>query len=97
MNSINIYSDKNYVKIISNSEKYIEQLKISNKISVNEEDLLPSLNLIKTNDPLWGYYSVKTFKIHGNEISPETLFQNYHIYCGDCFMGECYLVKEIKK
>ena len=97
MNNINLYPDKNYIEITNNSEKYIEQLKIKDKISIKQIDLVPSYNLLKRNDPLWGYYDVKSFKIDEKEINLGNLFSNYSIYCGDCFMGECYLIKKLKK
>lgn len=94
--SINLYPDKNYIQIYNNSEKYIDQLKVKDKISIKQIDLVPSYNLLKRNDPLWGYYDVKSFKIDEKEINPESIFPNYLIFCGDCFMGECYLKKIIK-
>jgi hypothetical protein len=97
MNNSNLYPDKNYLEIQNNSEKYIEELKIHDKISVNQNDLTLSNNLIKTKNPLWGYYSVKSFKIDEKNFNSESIFPNYDIYCGDCFMGECYLKKIIKK
>jgi len=89
--------DKTNFIEVNNSEKYIEKLKLHDKISVKQIDLTLSYNLIKTNNPLWGYYSVKSFKIDEKDFTSESLFPNYNIYCGDCFMGECYLIKKIKK
>jgi hypothetical protein len=86
----------NFIKV-NNSEKYIEKLKLHDKILVKQRDLTLSNNLIKTNDLLWSYYSVKSFKIDEKDFNSESLFPNYNIYCGDCFMGECYLIKKIKK
>ena len=95
--SINSYPDKNYIQIHTNSEKYIEKLQHNDKISVQQTHFTASNNLLKRNDPLWGYYDVKSFKIDEKEINPETIFPNYLIVCGDCFMSECYLKKIIKK
>jgi len=97
MNNINLYLDKNYIQIHNNSEKYIEQLKIKDRILIKQIDLCPSDNLLQRNDPLWCYYYVKYFKIDEKEITPESVFPNYVISCGDCFMGECYLIKRIKQ
>jgi len=92
-NSLNHY----YIRITNNSEKYIDELKIKDKITINQNDLSPSGNLLKRSDPLWGYYNVKSFKIGEKEFTLDSLFSNYYIFCGDCFMGECYLKKVLKK
>jgi len=92
----NSYSGKNYIQIVNNSEKYIEQLMTRHKISIDQKDILTSSNLRETDDPLLGYYPVKSFIINENDIYTETLFSKYNIYCGDCFRGECYLLA-IKK
>lgn len=83
-----------YVEIQNNSEKYIEQLKTKDKVSVKQMDLIPSAQLIQRNDPLWGYYSVKSFNINDTDMSPKLLFPDYSILCGDCFQGKCYLIKQ---
>jgi hypothetical protein len=86
-----------YIEIQNNSEIYIEKLKMNDQVSVKQMDLIPSINLIERKDPLWGYYPVKSFKINEKEISPQILFPNYSISCGDCFRGVCYLIKELKR
>jgi len=50
----NSYSGKNYIQIVNNSEKYIEQLMTRHKISIDQKDILTSSNLRETDDPLWG-------------------------------------------
>lgn len=86
-----------YIKIANNSEKYIDELRIKDKIKIKQIDLLPSANLILRSNPIWGYYNVQSFKIGEKEFKPESLFSNYYIICGDCFMGECYLRKVLKR
>lgn len=95
MNTTNL--NHYFIKITNNSVKYIEELRIKDKITINQNDLLPSDNLLIRRDPIWGYYNIKSFKIGEKEFEPASLFPNYYISCGDCFMGECYLRKVLKR
>ena len=40
-----------------------------------------------------GYYDVKSFTINNTQVSPNEIFLNYEVSCGDCFLGECFLRK----
>jgi hypothetical protein len=83
-----------YIEIINNSEKYIEMLKQRDKIYINLNDIKPSIELLNRNDPLWGYYNVKSFRINDNDLKPNEIFVDYHVSCGDCFRGVCFLQKK---
>ena len=85
-----------YIEIISNSEKYIEMLKQKDIIYIKCNDIKPSVDLVKRYDPLWGYYDVKSFTINNTKVSPDEIFLNYQVSCGDCFLGECFLRKRKK-
>lgn len=76
-----------YIKIINNSENYIKMLKQKDIIIIK-----PSDNLVKRYDPLWGYYDVKFFIIN-KKISPNEVFPNHIVICGDFFQGESFLKK----
>ena len=41
---------------------------------------------------MW-YYDVKSFTINNIQVSPNEIFLNYEVSCGDCFLGECFLRK----
>jgi hypothetical protein len=84
-----------HLEIINNSEKYIKLLQEIDKISINFNDIKPSDNLIKSSDPLWGYYDVKSFTINNKQVEPHEIFPNYQVLCGDCFLGECFMWKRI--
>jgi hypothetical protein len=82
-----------YIDIINNSEKYIEMLKQSNKIYIKYYDIKPSADLVKTSNPLWGYYDVKTFIINNTQVNSDIFFPNYKLICGDFYCGEGFLKK----
>lgn len=86
-----------YIHICKNSENYIQKLKTCDKIIVKQEDICRSKELINRNDPLWGYYNVATFEMHGLNFSAKGIFPEYRILCGNCYMGECYLIKQLLK
>ena len=33
-----------------------------------------------------GYYDVKSFTINNTQVSPNEIFLNYEVSCGDCFL-----------
>ena len=83
-----------HLKIINNSEKYIKLLQQCDKIYINLGDITPSDDLIKTSNPLWGYYNVKSFTINNSQVDPCEIFPNHQVLCGDCFHGECIMWKK---
>ena len=82
------------MKEINNSEKYIKLLQQCDKIYINLGDITPSDDLIKTSNPLWGYYNVKSFTINNSQVDPCEIFPNHQVLCGDCFHGECIMWKK---
>jgi hypothetical protein len=86
-----------YIEMCNNSEKYIVNLQICDKITVKRIDICPSDQLIIRDDPLWGYYNVTAFKINGLSFSSQKFFPGYRVLCGDCYMDECYLLKQYSK
>jgi hypothetical protein len=84
-----------HLEIINNSERYIKLLQEKDKISINQNDIKPSDQLIKSSNPLWGYYDVKSFTINSKPVDPCEIFPNYQVLCGDCFYGKCFLWKII--
>jgi hypothetical protein len=87
----------NNIIIKSNSEKYIEELKLKDKIIINREDILLSENLFRMKNLLSGYYDVKYFIIENKKIKPDILLPNYNFSCGNCDEKKCYLFKYISK
>lgn len=82
-----------YIEIINNSEKYIELLQQKDKIYIHYADIKPSDDLIKTYNPLWGYYGVKTFINDNKYVSTKEVFLNCELLCGDFLFGEGFLKK----
>jgi hypothetical protein len=89
--------ESTYVKVRVENKGIIEKLKVGEKMYVYRKNVFPSPNLIKTNNPLWGFYNVLSFIIDEEEFYTKDLFEDKMIVCGDydCFMGEC-IMKEIK-
>ena len=68
-------------------------LKQKDIIYIKCNDIKASVDLVKRYDPLCGYYDVKSFTINNTQVSPNEIFLNYEVSCGDCFLGECFLRK----
>jgi hypothetical protein len=82
-----------YIEIINNSEKYIELLKQTDIVTIQQIDIKQSEDLIIIKDTLWGYYDVKFFIIDKKVINSNEIFENYRIICGDFFCGQGFLEK----
>ena len=92
--------ESTYVKVRIEDKGIIEKLKVCEKMYVYRKNVFPSPDLIKTNNPLWGFYNVLSFIIDEEEFYTKDLFGDEIIVCGDYdyFMGECIMKKrnEIK-
>lgn len=82
-----------YIEIIKNADKYLEELKTNDKVKIVITDIKQSDELLKRNDPLWGYYNVKSFLINNEYINPKELLPDYYLTCGDFYCGWGYLLK----
>ncbi|MFY7729921.1 MAG: hypothetical protein ACOVRN_10415 [Flavobacterium sp.] len=85
-----------YIEIIYNAEHYIKQLETRDKILIEEDDILPSDNLIDRKDKLHGYYDVVSFTLNRKKIDTEDLLPGYTIVSGDFHKGVGYLIKRLK-
>lgn len=73
------------------AKKYIDELKLKNRITVDENDMKMYADASK---PHWlslqNYCTVLSFDGH-NIVS--AYFPGFAVKCGDCFMGKCTLIK----
>lgn len=83
-----------YVKVRIEDKDMIEKLKEGEKMYIFRKNIFPSPDLIKTNNPLWGFYDVLSFIIEEEEIFTKDIFGNDLIICGDYDMGECIIKKK---
>ena len=79
--------NESYVKVKMDGYDMVKRLKLDEKLIILEKNVFRSEDLIKTNNPLWGWYPVKSFIINEKEI--DVLNEAY--ICGDAFEGECYI------
>ena len=85
-----------YIEIIYNAEHYIKQLKTMDKILIEEDDIMPSDNLIDRKDKLHGYYDVISFTLNRQKVYVEELLPGYDVISGDFDRGVGYLIKRLK-
>ena len=81
--------NESYVKVKVEGYGVVERLKLGERFIILEKNVFRSEDLIKTNNPLWGWYPVKSFIMDENEID----ISNEGYVCGDAFEGECYIKK----
>jgi hypothetical protein len=86
--------EDSYVKV---KIEDITKIKNNEKNIVLEKNVFRSEDLIEKNNPLWGYYPVKSFLINGEEIHTNEFYPEHYVLCGDCFEGECYVILRKKK
>jgi hypothetical protein len=70
----------------------ISKIQLNEKNVILRKNVFMSEDLIQQNNPLWGYYPVKTFIINEEEINAHQYFPYHYVLCGDSFGGECYLI-----
>ncbi len=78
-----------FVKIKMEDMKVAERIQLGEKCVVLEKNVFRSEDLIKRNNPLWGWYPVKSLIVNEKEID----VSDEYFYCGDCFQGECFIKK----
>lgn len=91
METKQIFSSSTCFVDLLHAKKYIDELKLKNKITVDENDMKMYAYASK---PHWlslqNYCTVLSFD--GRDIV-SSYFPGFTVKCGDCFMGKCALIK----